>query len=59
MNRSDLFSNISAESYQKMLTCFKSDIKTYKTGETICFYNLKNKKVGIVEKGKPLLQTHL
>lgn len=55
MNRSDLFSNISAESYQKMLTCFKSDIKTYKTGETICFYNLKNKKVGIVENGKAVV----
>lgn len=55
MNKSDLFSNISAESYQKMLTCFKSDVKTYKTGEIICFYNSKNKKVGIVEKGKAVV----
>ncbi len=55
LQTSDLFNNISAESYNKMMTCFSTSVRSYKSGETICFYDSKNKKVGIVESGKAIV----
>ena len=52
---SQLFSDISQDSYKKMMACFKTETRKYSRGETICFYDSRKRNVGIVESGKAVV----
>ncbi len=47
--------NISKESLNKMIACFKPEFKDYKAGETIMQFSYEIKNIGIIIKGKARL----
>ena len=51
INETELFKGISCEECTKMLTCFKSEKRSYAAGEIICNYADTEKYVGIVTTG--------
>ena len=51
IQNTELFKGISCEECQKMLSCFKSESRSYTAGELICNYADTEKYVGIVTHG--------
>ncbi len=51
IHNTELFKGVSCEECDKMLNCFKSEKRSYSTGEMICDYADTEKYVGIVTTG--------